>query len=214
VSVSQFVGAKLREAGVLHDRIRVKPNFAWPNERREGEGDYFLVLGRLSREKGFDRVVGNLPWGARLLVVGDGPERAHLTSLAGRGVEFRGAVAESEVQALLRRTRALLVPSRCYEGQPRVILEAFAAGVPVLASSLGGLPELVEDGVNGLLISPNDNREWRLAVEQLMDLNMSNRLGAGAYRTWETNFTPHQALGNLESVYSAVVSGDGSAICR
>ena len=54
--------------------------------------------------------------------------------------------------------RAVVVPSRCYEGQPRIILEAFAAGVPVIASRIGGLPELVEDGVNGLLVDVDDTR--------------------------------------------------------
>jgi glycosyltransferase involved in cell wall biosynthesis len=201
--VSEFVGAKLREAGVIHDRIRVKPNFAWPTRRRVSEGDYFLTLGRLSPEKGVDTIVGALPLGARLLVVGDGPQRAKLASLAGPGVELRTAVDEPAVSALLQRARALLVPSRWYEGQPRVILEAFAAGVPVLASSIGGLPELVQEGVNGFLVDPSDTAAWRAAMGRLMDNALVDHLGDGAYRSWRRRFTPELALFHLESLYDA-----------
>lgn len=200
--VSAFVGDKLRESGVLHERVRVKPNFAWPTDRRVGPGEYFLTLGRLSPEKGIDQIVRNLPPGARLLVVGDGPQKGQLASLAGPGVEFRPAVAGSEVPALLRGARALVVPSRCYEGQPRVILEAFAAGVPVLASHLGGLPDLVEDQVNGFLVGADNGTSWRLAAERLTDDETSARLGHAAYRAWQRRFTPEQALSNIEDLYA------------
>jgi glycosyltransferase involved in cell wall biosynthesis len=208
VPVSEFVRDTLRRAGVVDQRIRVKPNFAWPADQRVGPGDYFLTLGRLSREKGLDVVVGTLPPTARLLVVGNGPERERLLSLATRGVEFRDAVPGSEVPALLRKARALLVPSRCYEGQPRVVLEAFAAGVPVVASRLGGLPELVQDGANGFLVRPEDEYGWRRAVERLTQDAVSTGLGAGAYRTWERLFTPARALQNCESVYYEALARD------
>jgi glycosyltransferase involved in cell wall biosynthesis len=206
VSVSEFVRDTLRRAGVVGERIRVKPNFAWPTDPRVGPGEYFLTLGRLSREKGLDVVVGNLPPAARLVVVGAGPERERLLSLATQAVDFRDAVPGSQVPELLRGARALLVPSRCYEGQPRVVLEAFAAGVPVVASRLGGLPELVQDGANGLLVEPGDDRGWRHAVERLTQDAVSTGLGAGAYGTWEQLFTPARALRNCESVYDEALA--------
>ena len=157
VAVSEFVKRKYVEAGWSADRISVKSNFAWPSRRREGPGEYFLYLGRLSPEKGVSTLLEafeELP-AAPLLVVGDGPQADQLhTITSSPSVTFRGAVSPSEVDSLLRRARALLVPSVCYEGQPRAILEAYAAGVPVVASDIGGLPESVVDGVTGLLVPP------------------------------------------------------------
>jgi glycosyltransferase involved in cell wall biosynthesis len=102
-----------------------------------------------------------------------------------------------------------LQPSRCYEAQPRAILEAFAAGVPVIASRIGGLPELVEHGVNGLLVDVDDKRGWQEAVEHLMDDSESERLGEGAYRTWQERFTPEIALRNLENAYAEAIAAHG-----
>ena len=75
-----------------------------------------------------------------------------------------------------------MVPSQWYEGQPRVILEAFAAGVPVLASRIGGLPELVEDDFNGYLVTPRDEDGWRAAMENVA-ATQSNRDVSGTART-------------------------------
>jgi glycosyltransferase involved in cell wall biosynthesis len=136
-------------SGINEEDISVKSNFAWPTARRTGAGEYFLALGRLSTEKGFDAIVDAIPSEQRLVIVGNGPERAHLTSIAAPNVEFFDTVEPVEVSRLMQGARALLVPSRCYEGQPRVVLEAFSAGVPVLASRIGGLIELVEIGRSG-----------------------------------------------------------------
>ena len=143
LAVSEFVKRKHVEAGWADDRISVKSNFAWPATRREGPGEYFLYLGRLSPEKGVSTMLDafrELP-AAPLLVVGDGPQNDELRAMTSSpSVDFRGAVSPTEVDSLLRHARALLVPSVCYEGQPRAILEAYAAGIPVVASDIGGLP--------------------------------------------------------------------------
>jgi glycosyltransferase involved in cell wall biosynthesis len=205
LAVSEFVKRKHVEAGFDPDRIVVKPNFAAAQTRRQGPGGAFLVLGRLSTEKGIDTLVRS--WdGQPLHVVGDGPERGSLSRLAPASVSFYEPVPPAAVPELLARARALLVPSRCYEGQPRVVLEAFAAGVPVLASRIGGLPELVEHSVNGLLVDVEDERGWRDAVEQLIDDGESERLGDGAYRAWQERFTPELALRNLEGAYRAAIA--------
>jgi glycosyltransferase involved in cell wall biosynthesis len=98
----------------------------------------------------------------------------------------------------------LVVPSRWYEGQPRAIVEAFAAGVPVIASNIGGLPELVENDVNGCLV--DDVEGWTEALQRLAADDRVQRLGAGAYATWERRFTPEVALRELEDVYLAAVA--------
>ena len=142
----------------------------------------------------------------KLLVAGDGPERAGLERSANHDTTFLGPVDPSGVYDLLRRARALVVPSRGHEGQPRVILEAFAVGVPVLASRIGGLPELVEHDVNGYLVEPDDGRGWTEALERISDDERSLRLGAGAYATWQRRFTPEIAIRELEDRYSAALA--------
>ena len=111
------------------------------------------------------------------------PEEASLRREAPDGVEFRGAVESPEVPALLAGARALILPSIWYEGAPRIVLEAYAAGVPVIASSIGALPSLVEDGITGLLFPPGDSAALALGVERLLDDAESRRFGDGAWRS-------------------------------
>lgn len=205
-AVSRFVKDKLVEGGLDPERIRVRRNFSWPAERRTGPGEYFLALGRLSAEKGLDSIVPTWSSRTRLVVVGDGPERGRLESLAAPGVEFRGAVGSEEVLGLLRGARALLMPSIWYEGSPRVIVEAFAAGVPVIASRIGALPEHVEHDVSGLLVTPGDADAWAEAAAQLEDDGVSGRLGEGAYATWQEQFSPAVGLRSLEALYAEALA--------
>src|SRR6476659_8932015 len=132
-------------------RIRVKPKLVAQMPRREGPGQDCLYLSRLSADKGLDRLVSrwrDMP--GRLVVVGDGPDRARLEAAAPDTVEFRGAVPPQDVGGFLSQARALVLPSICYEGAPRTVVEAYAAGVPVVANRHGALPSVVSEGVTGL----------------------------------------------------------------
>jgi glycosyltransferase involved in cell wall biosynthesis len=208
LAVSEFVRAKHIEAGFSADRLRVAPQFAWPTTPREGPGEYFLYLGRLAENKGPATLMD--AWSersVRLLVVGDGPEMANLRSVAPPSVEFRGLVPADAVPELLRGARALLVPSLVYDAAPRAVAEAYAAGVPVLASRIGGLPEVVRDGESGMLITAGAQDEWAAAIERLSDDGESVRLGAGALRLWSERHRPEHSLARLENAYQAVLAG-------
>lgn len=207
LAVSDFVREKHLEAGFDPARIRVKPNFVAAMPRREGPGEEFLFLGRLSEEKGLDRLVSvwrDVP--ARLVVVGDGPERARLEAAAPDTVEFRGAVPSGEVGGYLARARALVLPSICYEGAPRTVVEAFAAGVPVVANRHGALPTVVADGTSGLLVEASSPAGWREALGRLLDDRVSRQLGDGAYAAWTNRYSPEQGLSDLEAAYAAVTA--------
>ena len=203
LAVSDFARRTYVDYGLDESRIRIKGNFSWPLPQRQGAGEDFLYLGRLSPEKGVERAISATRDHASLIVVGDGPERNRLRLSAGKRVRFEGSVEPSEIPTYLSSSRALLVPSRCYEGAPRAIIEAFAAGVPVIASRLGGLGELIEEGVNGLLVEPDDEVGWREAVERLMDDDESRRMGRGAHETWRERFSPARATSQLEEAYAA-----------
>jgi glycosyltransferase involved in cell wall biosynthesis len=214
IAVSGFVRQKHVEAGISAERIGVATQFAWPTTRREGPGDYFLYVGRLTREKGVNSLVE--AWTqdmGRLLVVGDGPEMAHLRAVVSPAVEFHGLVSGDEVPALLRGARALLVPSLANDPAPRSVSEAYAAGVPVVASRRGGLPEMVRDGESGLLVTAGAADEWAIAVGRLSDDEEAIRLGAGAWRLWSEMHSPQHSLERLEKAYATALEHRGHAAC-
>ncbi len=207
LAVSDFVRRKHVEAGVPAGRIGVKANFTWPVDVRRGPGEYFVYLGRLSGEKGVDTLLRAWERGrpdVPLVVVGDGPDGSALRASAPHGVEFRGQVPSEEVAGILARARALLVPSRWYEAAPRSIIEAYAAGVPVLASDIGALPDLVASDVSGLLVPTDDAEGWAGAVERLTDDAESERLGRQAFELWERRYSPARGIAGLEQAYAAV----------
>ena len=206
LSVSEFSRAKHIAAGFPERAVHVRPNFVSAATIRTTPGEYFLYLGRLSPEKGLQELLEGWPVGVRLVVVGDGPERARLERSAPTGVEFRGALDPSDALPFLADARALVMPSVCYEGSPRAVLEALAAGVPVLASDIGGLPELVRDNVNGLLLPPVDSGAWRAGLDRLLDPTESLRLGAGAYAAWEAAYSPARGLETLVEAYLEAIS--------
>jgi glycosyltransferase involved in cell wall biosynthesis len=212
LAVSDFVRVKHVAAGLPAERILVKPNVVPAQMRRDGPGAYFLVLSRLSAEKGVSEIVR--AWGpdfGELRIVGDGPERSELERLAaGRGVRLEERVAPSDVPPLLAGARAVIVPSVCFEGQPRVVLEAYAAGVPVLASRIGGLPELVLDGETGVTVEPGDLAGWRAAVERLASDDESTRLGDAAHELWRARFSPERGLAALEHAYAEAIARRGA----
>jgi glycosyltransferase involved in cell wall biosynthesis len=208
LAVGRFVRDKYVQAGFPEDRIAVKPSFVAAAPRRQGPGNYFLFLGRLSREKGLDTLL--TLWSRspksrkRLIVVGDGPERALLQDVA-PGVEYRGVLPAAEIPSLISGARALLLPSLSFEGAPRVVLEAYASGVPVLASRLGGLPELIEHGSSGVLVRPADVAAWIAAVERLTEDAEAERMGEHAWRLWQGRYSPERGLENLEAAYHAAL---------
>lgn len=206
LAVSEFVRRKHVEAGFPSDRILVKPNFSWAAPRREGPGEYFLYLGRLSPEKGVRILLD--AWRARsapLVIAGGGPQLAWLRRHAPAPVRLLGDVAPAEVAGLFAGARALLMPSLAYEGSPRAVLEAYAAGVPVLASRVGSLTEIVHDDVSGLVLDAREPGDWREAVDQLLDDDEAERLGEGAWRMWNDRYRPEIGLHALEDAYRAAV---------
>lgn len=210
LAISRFVRTKHLETGLPPGRVRVKPHFAWPSPRRSGPGEHFLYLGRLTEEKGVTRLVE--AWGrapGRLLVVGDGPEWDRLAAAAPPNVELRRTVPFSEVPSLLSRARALLVPSLWHEGAGKVVLEAYAAGVPVLASRAGALPEFIDDGVSGLVLPPRQADAWVAAADRLMNDDEAERMGQQAWRLWQQRYSPQQGIGHLERAYADAAAGVG-----
>lgn len=208
LAVSSFVRDKHIVAGLPAGKIGVKENFAGPAAARTGSGDHYLFLGRLAPEKGLDILLGAWrtdPGLAPLLVAGEGPERDRLAAEAPEGVRFLGSVPPDQVRSLIARARAVLVPSRWDEpAVPRAVLEAYAGGVGVVASAVGGIPEGVRDGESGLLVSPGDVSAWVAALRRVEIDDEAQRLGVGARATWRMRYAPDVGLRALEEAYAAV----------
>jgi glycosyltransferase involved in cell wall biosynthesis len=215
VTLSSFAREKVIAGGLPPARVVVKPNFVQPPSRvRKGPGAQYVFLGRLTPEKGADVLVS--AWSAelgRLLVAGDGPERRGLEQQArahGGTVRFLGSLSPQECGELLRSARALVVPSRAYEGFPVAVVEAYAHGVPVIAPAHGAFPEVVEDGVTGLLFRAGDAADLRARMRTLADPQRSLEMGAAARHAYETRYTPERNLRALHAIYGRAMRGAGS----
>jgi len=149
VAPAEAAADALARRGLERGRIRTLAHYlpaeAFATSSRAADGGYALVMARLSEEKGVDIAVeAAKAAGVPLRVAGDGPERRRLEELAvGADVSFLGHVAPADMGELLDGAAAVLVPSRCHEFFGYSALEAMARGVPVVATAMGGLPELV-----------------------------------------------------------------------
>jgi len=208
LALNEFSRALFVRGGLPPDRILVKPNSVpdpgmrtVPAER----SSTVLVVGRLADQKGVHLLLE--AWrrfanrSLELVVVGDGPARADLERLGVPGVRFAGRLAPEQVRELMLAGRALAFPSRSYEGQPMVVLEALAAGLPVLASDLGGLPELLRPTGAGWLIPPGDAAGWTGALRGLAQTAPVVQASAAALRLYQQVFTEERAARTLEDAY-------------
>jgi glycogen synthase len=146
-------------------------------------------LGRLAPQKDVGTLLhafARLPVGAQLLLVGDGPDRAALQRLArrhGGRVHFTGFVPHAQVPAVLQHADLLVLPS-LYEDLSSALIEAMAAGLPVVATRVGGTADLVRHGVNGLLVAPRDPAALAAAISQVLaDPAAAARMSAAARHT-------------------------------
>jgi len=208
---SRFIAGRMSAAGVFVERLRHLPHFidCGGISVRAGAGAGVAYAGRLAQEKGVDVLIEAVALleGVTLEVAGDGPEREALESLARRlapeRVRFHGALSKKATHDLLRGAALVAVPSRWYENQPMIVLEAFACGVPVVASQLGGLPELIEPGVDGALVPANDPLALAGALRDVLgDPGRAVSMGAAARAKVEERFQTATHLARLDELYS------------
>lgn len=206
-SRSKFLASRL---GSPADRYVIKPNFTAGMDESTGKPpkrprDGFLFVGRLSPEKGLAVLLQAFDGSPhRLVIVGEGPLQAQVEAAVARHPHwtFLGAQPPSAVQRLMGEAQALVFPSICYETFGMVAIEAFAAATPVIASRLGGLAEIVQDGVNGLHVEPGNAVALRTALDRLAgDETLRTTLGDHAHETWTRLYTPAANHDRLLAAY-------------
>ncbi len=170
--------------------------------------DEFVYAGRLSREKGLPTLLRAVELaGVRLAVAGDGPLRASLEAAAPSTVRFLGRLDGDDVNRLLATSRAAVVPSEWAENAPMAVLEPMVLGRPVIATRMGGIPEQVRDGVDGVIIPHGNPVELAAALRVLAeDPALADRLGRSARERAITRFDPGVHTRDLVDIYRGVVA--------
>jgi glycosyltransferase involved in cell wall biosynthesis len=227
-AVDRFISPSRHLAGWMERSLGVEgavhiPNFA-PAPKLGGPGPVtspctLLFSGRLSREKGVDVLLRAMPVVlerhplTHLVIAGDGPERGSLERLAaGLGiapsVRFAGPLEPEELEQQYVAAALVVLPTLWMENCPVSVLEAFAHGRAVVATRIGGVPELVEDGRTGALFERGDERELadRL-ISLLTDPEHLKAMGCNARAEWEAGFTPELHGRRLRGVYDQLASG-------
>ena len=215
IALTEFSREKFVSAGVPDEKIAVKPNFVHPDPgAREGTGEYALFVGRFSREKGLQTLLRawvHLNNSISLDLVGDGPLRPALQNEAqsrGMGsIHFRGWMSPDRTLAAVKQARFLVFPSEWYEGFSLAVIEAFACGVPVVASRLGGMRRIVTDGRTGLHFRPGDPEDLAAKVEWAWTHPKEmEAMGRMARAEYEAKYTAERNYPMLMQIYERAIA--------
>ena len=209
IVLSEFHRRMLVRSGLSAANMVVKPHFAEnpggaPERARQG----FLYAGRISREKGARVLIEaarrtNLP----VDIAGEGPERKALEKIAPPSVRFLGQLDGTAVGERMRSAIALVVPSLWHEPFGLVVVEAYANGLPVIASEGGALRENVQNGVTGFCFTPHDADQLASRMLALAnDRALARELGTNARKLYLDRFTPKINLGLLTAIYQDAIS--------
>ncbi|MDP9159447.1 MAG: glycosyltransferase [Acidobacteriota bacterium] len=209
IALSEFARQKFIASGLPAECIVVKPNFLEDPGVKSAAGEYALYVGRLSEDKGIRVLLSawkKLRHPLPFKIAGTGPlceevkQEIEHTPLP--QVDCVGLVFPSEVLTLMQNARFLVFPSLWFEGFPLTIAEAFACGVPVLASNLGAMAEIVEDGRTGLHFAVGDAADLAAKVEWAFSHpEAMQAMGLAARLEYETKYSPKQNYAQLLAIY-------------
>lgn len=211
---SRFLLDRLREDGIATERLIHLPNpvelpalTGGPDPAPDPARPSLLMAGRLTPPKGVEtliRALRQLP-GVALDVLGDGPERARLARELPAQIRWHGQRPVEEVSERIAGAAAVIVPSLWPENQPYAVLEAQARARPVVASRIGGIPEMIEDGRTGLLVPPGDAEALAVAIRRLLDRPQeAAAMGKLARQNVEKIHDPAQHAAQLIEIYGTL----------
>ena len=213
IALNKFFAHKLSDAGVPESRVRICGNYVDTiTNEPSSKGGYVLYLGRLSPEKGIETLLD--AWSdvkdGRLIIAGTGPlegvvRRRTAVQEDGR-IEYVGFVSGPEKTRLIERASCLVVPSQWYENFPLSVAEALGLGTAVVASHIGGLPDLVEDGRNGLLVEPGNVQSLSKALQRILASDeLALEFGANAQRSAKQRLGATQHASRLLEIYTEAI---------
>lgn len=209
---SRFYLDKFVEWGWPSSKMTYIPNFIDANEIRRGSGKRagFVYFGRLSHEKGIETLIrASALSGESVRVLGTGPDSGRLQELAvelSAPVEFVGFVSGEPLFEYLRSARAVVLPSEWYENAPISVLEAFAAGTPVIGAEIGGIPELitVERGRTYEAFSVTALAAAMNEISEMTDAELQT-MGDAAREYVETTHSKRKYFDSCSSLYEEIL---------
>jgi glycosyltransferase involved in cell wall biosynthesis len=204
---SNFARKKIARAGLPLDRLHLKPNLVDVSPRPPAMiGEYAIIFGRLSQDKGIVTVINawksirNVP----LIITGDGEMKEFVQNAAAENpsIDYRGFTDRDSLFHLIKGARFIVMASMMYEVFPMTLLEAFACGVPIIASRGGAIPEIVKDGITGLLFDPNNPVDLAEKSQWLWNHpEEAVRMGVNARHEFEEKYTPEKNYQLLINIY-------------
>ncbi len=215
IALSQFSKSKFIEGGLPEDRIFIKPNFLKDPlidfkglEIKPNKNNRFMYVGRISSEKGVDDLVKC--WlindiGAELYMVGDGPAKPKLQKLSkhNSSVKWIGEVSREDILNLFSESKAVIFPTKWYEGQPLVLLEALSMGCPVITSRIGNPQDIIEDGITGLHFTPGNVRDLYQKIKFVQNNpEKLKELSQNARKAYLDKYTPEHNIKQVDEIYA------------
>lgn len=213
IALTEFSKQKFVEGGIPGDRIVIKPNFMEDPFRRGGmevkkeKEDVFLYVGRISREKGVEDLIDcwlETDVSSPLMIAGDGPEKQRLMKKTENhpSVHWLGFLDKTEILYRMANARALLFPTRWFEGFPLTLVEALSAGCPVITSGIGNPKKIITDGKTGLHFEPGNTRDLHQKIERMRsDDELRERLSINAREDYLKHYTPEINLKQMIRIY-------------
>jgi len=211
ICLSKFQKEILIKEGLPADRVTVLPNplsLAIDAKNTKPINGYVAYVGRISPEKD---VLTLMKAAQRLGDVqfkcaGDYHRMPEAVNQKSDNCEFLGQLNAEDIAKFYSNARMVIFSTRCYEGFPTVLLEAMSYGLPVICSRIGGLPEIVEDRVTGLLYEPGNVAELAEKIRMLWDdHSLCQRLGDGGHKKSQEEYTADRLMDQLLSVYDKVI---------
>lgn len=224
IALTEFAKQKFIMGGLPSEKIVVKPNFVETDagfSSADETRNYVLYVGRLSEEKGIMTALkawsklGSSRHNHEFIVIGEGPLQSAAKRYASEqrlnSVKFLGQQPLSSVLEWMKFARALLFPSLLYETFGKSMIEAFSVGTPVIASGLGALAEVVDDGVTGFHCTVARPESLAERLQKLFTLpeNQYSQMRKNARNAYERRYTPEINMSLLESVYEECLSNAG-----
>ncbi|MBE1289524.1 MAG: glycosyltransferase [Rhodobacteraceae bacterium] len=211
IALTEFGKTLFVKGGLPEENLFVKPNFLphcpVPTVPKDARDMGYVFIGRLSQEKGIARLIA--AWNKMphhpLNIIGNGPEAEWCAAHAAPHIRLHGALPYAQTQEILGRARALLFPSKWYEGCPMILLEALAKGTPVLASNIGVAGELLPQEFATFSFNPLKGEALANAVLQFEAMDWS-RLSHAARAQFDARFTAAQNLELMMHCYEAALA--------
>ena len=216
IALTQFNKEKLlQNKRIDPDRVFIKPNFTFlADDGYPWEKDnFYIFIGRIEELKGVDLLTDAFikMKDKRLKIAGDGPLmeklREKCSSSGSNNIEFLGRIDHSELMKEIKKAKAVIVTSQCYEGFPMAMVEAFSTGTPVIGGNIGNVGDLIEDGITGLKFTYNSSDSLIDAVnkyELIEDKDFHNRIKD----RFEREYSVEINYAKLDRIYNCILAWD------